>query len=192
MNDIYYIPGMGELPEYNTKLFREIWPDFDAFLTDYSNCPLKSSELAGTENTIYGLLFANFANDSIASMDVDQFKWKVFERIFNFGPTWKKRLDIQNKIRNMSEDELRVGGRDISNFTINPNTGPSTSSLDELTEVSQQTSRNRKRGRLDAYANLMGLLDEDVTADFVQRFRSLFRKFVSPLCTHIYPNEEED
>ena len=91
----------------------------------------------------------------------------------------------------MSEEEIRVGGRDISNFAINPNTAPSASSLDELPEISQQTSRNRKRGRLDAYANLMSLLDEDVTSDFIQRFRPLVRKVVSPLATRIYPNEED-
>ena len=191
MSDLYYIEGMGELPEYNTKIFREIWPDFDSFFTDYSKSHLKSSELEGSEGMIYDLLFANFANDSIASMDEFQFKAKVFERIFNYGPTWKKRLSIQERIRNMSEEELRIGGRDISNFAINPNTSPSTSSTDELTEISQQTSRNRKRGRLDAYANLLSLLDEDVTADFVRRFRPLFRTIVSPLATQIYPNEED-
>ena len=191
MSDLYYIEGMGELPEYNTKIFREIWPDFDSFFTDYSKSHLKSKELEGSEGMIYDLLFANFANDSIASMDEYQFKAKVFERIFNYGPTWRKRLSIQEKIRNMSEDEIRIGGRDISNFAINPNTSPSTSSTDELTEISQQTSRNRKRGRLDAYANLLSLLDEDVTADFVRRFRPLFRTIVSPLATQIYPNEED-
>lgn len=191
MSDVYYIDNMGELSEYNTELFREIWPDFASFFTDYSNSHLKSPELNGSEGIIYDLLFANFANDSIASMDIGQFKAKVFERIFNYGPTWRKRLSIQEKIRNMSEDEIRIGGRDISNFAINPNTAPSASSLDELPEISQQTSRNRKRGRLDAYANLMSLLDEDVTSDFIQRFRPLFRKVVSPLATRIYPNEEE-
>ena len=191
MSDVYYIDNMGELPEYNTEIFREIWPDFDSFFTDYSNSHLKSPELNGSEGIIYDLLFANFANDSIASMDIGQFKAKVFEKIFNYGPTWRKRLSIQEKIRNMSEDEIRVGGRDISNFAINPNTAPSASSLDELPEISQQTSRNRKRGRLDAYANLMSLLDEDVTSDFIQRFRPLFRKVVSPLATRIYPNEED-
>ena len=191
MSDVYYIDNMGELSEYNTELFREIWPDFGSFFTDYSNSHLKSPELNGSEGIIYDLLFANFANDSIASMDIGQFKAKVFERIFNYGPTWRKRLSIQEKIRNMSEDEIRIGGRDISNFAINPNTSPSTSSTDELTEISQQTSRNRKRGRLDAYANLLSLLDEDVTADFVRRFRPLFRTIVSPLATQIYPNEED-
>ena len=191
MPDVFFQENLPEMPEYNTKLFREIWPTVESFQTDYGNSPLKWPELDGKQAMIYYLLFANYANNSIANMDVNQFKAKVFEKIFNYGPTWQKKLVIQEKLRSMSEDELRTGGRNISNFAINPNSSPSASSTDELSFVSQQTSRNHKRGRVDAYANLLTLLDEDVTEQFIERFRPLFRRFVSPLVTAIYPNEED-
>lgn len=189
--DVFY-QDMGELPEYDTILFRQVWPTMEDFQNDYEDNPLKWPELDGKQSMIYYLLFANYANNPIANYDVDQFKAKVFEKIFNHAPTWQKNLQIQERLRSMSEEELRVGGKNVSNFAVNPNTSPSTSSTEELSYVSQQTSRNHKKGRMDAYANLMALLDEDVTERFIERFRPLFRRFVRPSVTAIYPNEEEE
>ena len=191
--DVFY-QELDEAPEFDTVLFRQVWPTKEDFETDYGDNPLLVTlpEMNGKQDMIYYLLFANYANNPIANMDVLQFKAKVFERIFNYGPTWQKSLEIQEKLRSMSIDELREGGRNISNYANNPNTEPSTSSTEELTFVSQQTSRNHRKGRMDAYANLLALLDEDVTERFIERFRPLFRRFVRPLTTAIYPNEEEE
>lgn len=188
---VFYQEGLGELPQWDTQLFRQVWPSFDSFYTDYRISPFVVKELDGKESLVYSLLFANYGNTPIANMDVDQFKARVFSTVFQFGPTWQKKLEIQQTLRDMTEDELRTGGRNISNFALNPNTTPSESSLDELTFVSQQTSRNHKRGKAEAYANLLTLLDEDITEQFLERFRPLFRRIVSPMTSAIYPNEED-
>ena len=140
---------------------------------------------------IYYLLFANYGNSSISNMDVNQFKAKVFVKIFEHGPTWQKRLAVQEKLRGLTDEELMAGGKSVTNFAVNPNSSPTTGALEELTFISQQTARNGKRARVDAYANLLLLLDENVTEQFIERFRPLFRRFVSPLVTAIYPNKEE-
>lgn len=189
MNDVFYQPNLGELPQYDTELFCQVWPTFDDFLTDYSDSAFKTDELDGKERLIYSLLVSYYGRAPIANSTVSQFKIRVFEKIYSYGPTWNKTADIQRKLRAMSEDELRAGGKNVSNFAINPNTKPATSSTEELDFISQQTSRNHKRGRVDAYANLLALLDEDVNERFMERFRPLFRKVVRPAITAIYPNE---
>ena len=190
MPDVYIQPDLGELPRYDTQLFVEVWPDFDSFFSDYSSSPLHTDELSGTEEVIYSLLLAYYGQAPIGNYTVSQFKIRAMEKIYSYGPTWKKNAEIQRRLRAMSEDELRAGGKAISNFAVNPNTRPATSSTEELDFVSQQTSRNSKRGRVDAYANLLSLLDEDVNERFMERFRPLFQKVVMPATTAIYPNEE--
>ena len=188
---VFFQEGLRELPEYDTKLFRQVWPTGERFEADYLSNPLHLQEVDEYSQTIYYLLFANFGNSPIANLDEEQFKYRVYETIFNFAPTWKKRLEIQKKLRDLPDEELMRGGKSISNYSNNPNTAPSTSSTEELTFVQQQTTRGLKRGKVDAYANLLSLLDEDVTRDFIERFRPLFMTFVRPGERYIYPNEED-
>lgn len=108
-----------------------------------------------------------------------------------YGPTWEKRLDVQEKVRALSEDELREGGKSIYNTALNPSTEPSTSSLEELQTINTQNTANRKRSKLDAYSTLVALLETDVTAYFLDRFRELFLKVVAPELPLWYETESE-
>lgn len=71
-----------------------------------------------------------------------------------YGPAWERRLEIQDTLRTMSEDELIKGSKQIVNHSYNPSTAPSTSTLEELTTINEQNTNNYKKGKLDAYAFL--------------------------------------
>ena len=63
-------------------------------------------------------------------------------------------MDLQNKIRNLSEDEIRTGTKAIYNQALNPGTEPSTGSLEELTSISAQNTTGYKKSKLDAYMSV--------------------------------------
>ena len=181
------------LPEYNTVLFCLVWPDADSFVTDHQNCEIKANVSDEVARIIYYLLYARYGNSPIALFDINQFKYAVFSTVFQYAPTWQKKLEIQEKLRGLTEEELRAGGRNVVNYALHPDTEPSDASTDELQHISQQTSTNHKRGMADAYGNLLRFLVDDVTERFLERFRKLFLKFLSPNITAIYPqNNEED
>ena len=189
----YIIDQYGMLPDMRHKKFSEFWGyDADAFYQEASESgiPLLISE--ATTKTAYWLLLAEFANSTIANDDENQFKNRLFAIIFRYGPTWEKRLDIQAKIRNLTEDEIRRGGKQIINKAEHPGTAPSTSSLDELQHISEQNVVNNTRDKLTGYNNLLALLETDVTAAFIDRFRPLFMKCVAPERPLLYKNVEEE
>ena len=64
----------------------------------------------------------------------------MFSIIYQYGPTWEKRLDIQKSLRGLTEEDIRGGTRQINNHAWNPGTEPSTATLDELTTTNEQTS----------------------------------------------------
>ena len=68
-----------------------------------------------------------------------------------YGPTWEKRLDIQEKLRNISDDELRLGSKAIYNHALNPSTAPSTQALEELSYINDQSTSNYRKSKMDAY-----------------------------------------
>lgn len=183
----------GILPQMRNKHFSQFWGnDADAFLTDCkaSGIPLKISDESAT--TLYWLLLAEFANSTIANRDENQFKNRLYATIFRYGPTWEKRLEIQEKVRNLTEDEISTGMKQIINKAEHPGTLPSTSSLEALQLISEQNVVNSKRDKLTGYNNLLALLETDVTAAFIDRFRPLFMKVVAPEMPLLYRNEEEE
>ena len=111
-----------------------------------------------------------------------------------YGPTWEKRLDIQQKLRNLTDSEIATGAKAVYNSALNPSTAPSTGSSDELPYINSQNTTNYKKSKMDAYAQLWDLLETDVTAEFINRFRVCFKQFVRPEKTWIYVTDldEED
>lgn len=168
---------------YWTKKFTDIYGDFNSFNTDYeyfSNIGLNANFTgSNTVQTLYYLLVARYGNSCIANMDENQFKLKLFSTIFQYGPTWEKRLSIQDDLRKLTLDDLQLGTTQIHNHSYNPGTAPTTQTLDELKTIDDQNVVKYKKSKMDSYANLMALLEKDVTEEFMGRFKKLFLYIVA-------------
>lgn len=182
------------IPQYDTKLFTQIWEDKDAFLADYADVGIPTTISSTNATTLYYLLYAKYGNNPIANLDEEQFKYKVFAIIFQYGPAWEKRLAIQTALRGLSESDLLAGSKAIYNTALNPSDAPSTGTTDELSYINSQNTTNYKKSKMDAYSQLWDLLSTDVTGEFIERFRICFKQFVKPEKTWIYvtDTEEED
>lgn len=180
------------IPQYDTKLFNEIWEDKDSFLNDYSSIGIPTTISAQSISTLYYLLYSKYGNNPIANYDEEQFKYKIFSVIWQYGPTWEKRLEIQQKLRGLTEDDIIKGSKAIYNSALNPSTEPSTSTLDELSYINSQNTTNYKKSKMDAYSQLWELLSTDVTAEFLSKFKGCFKQFVKPEKTWIYVTDLEE
>lgn len=179
------------LPGYATKTFSEIYESVNDFIYDYNNLQIPKIITVQNCSTLYYLLFAKFGNSPIANYDITQFKYKLFSIIWQYGPTWEKRLEIQANLRALTEDDLLKGSKAIYNHAYNPETQPKTGDLDEINYINEQNSTNYKKSKMDAYTQLWNLLDTDVTTDFLNKFGKLFKKFALP-GTLLYVEDVDD
>ena len=164
----------------------------DKFLTYYRNIgitPIISDE---TATNLFYLLYAQYGNNHIASSDEHQFIYRVFSLVYMYGPTWEKRLDIQSKLRGLSDADLLQGAKHIYNHAYNPGTEPDTGTLEELDAINEQNTQNYKRSKLDAYGALWDLLSIDVTKSFLDKFQSLFIKVIASGRPLLYVTDDED
>lgn len=141
--------------------------------------------------TLFYLLYSRFGNNPIANRDITQFKYKMFSVIFQYGPTWQKKLEVQQTLRNLTDEDLRAGAKAIFNHAYNPETAPSTSSEDALTYINEQNTSHYKKGKLDGYAVLIALLEDDITYKFLNKFQHCFKQFVAPEDPLLYISEED-
>lgn len=165
---------------YRQVKFTDVYPDVATFLSDYTSNGIKTTISQDSATTLYYLIYSRYGNSVIASSDTNRFKYDLFGTIFSYGPTWEKRLDIQDKLRNLTDDELFAGSTQIHNHAYNPGTAPSTGTLDELPAINEQNTSKYKKDKMSGYAMLVSLLDTDVTESFISKFKKLFITVVQP------------
>lgn len=179
----------------NTQ-FTDIWENPEVFLADYKEsgiyqfseeCRLSDEEM----KLLYFLLYSRYGNNSINSFDRNRFKYNLFTIVFQYGPTWSKRLEIQDKIRNLSDSDIFKGSKVIYNHAFNPGTQPSTATLEELTAINEQTTNNYIKSKIEGYALQWELLKPDVTNEFLNRFQKLFQQVVAPGFPLVYVEDED-
>lgn len=141
---------------------------------------------------LYYLLYGQYGNSVIASSDTEQFKYKVYSIIFMYGPTWCKRLEVQKRLRELNETDLITGGKAIYNHAFNPDTAPSTSTLEELLAINDQNTTNYKKSKMEGYSILLSLLETDVTKEFLDKFKKLFITVVEPELPLWYEMEDKN
>ena len=134
----------------------------------------------GTMTTLYYLLWARYASSHIRSDYPQQWKMKIMMTVFEYGPTWSKRLEIQEKVRNMSDEEIQKGTIMTYNTAMNPDGAPTTDTWDTLKGINSQNKNLYQRGKLDSYAYIDQILKTDVTRDFLEKFKKFFDIMAAP------------
>lgn len=199
MNEGMYLDLYGEMTPnvafeggYRTRTFVDVFEDedsFKTFLTEECGIPCNISETS--IQTLFYLLYARYGNSHIASSDENQFKYKVAGIIFQYGPTWQKRLELQSEIRELTISDAKLGNVLINNHAYNPSTLPQTSTEEYLTKIDQQNVTISKRSDVDGYNMLIELLETDVTEQFLKRFKKLFITIVNPELPLLYDIGED-
>ena len=173
---------------YRTKKFGDVWSTPNDFLVDYRGIgvpttipsDVQNGSDQGTMYNLYYLLYSRYGNDVIASSDLQRFKMRLFTIVWQYGPNWAKNLEIQSKLRKLTDDEITQGSVQIYNQADNPSTDPSTDTSEYLQYIKAQNTAINKKGKLEGYALLDSLLKRDVTQEFLNRFKPLFKTVVEP------------
>lgn len=176
---------------YLTRKFTDIYPNVNVFTAGYMQSPLGNKITQDSCNTLYYLLYARYGNSTIASIDENQFQFKVYSIIFQYGPTWEKELSIQDAVRalNVGDADLEEGSTKIYNAAQNPDVAPSDQTLQELQYISNQNVSKTKRGKVEQYAIIEELMKRDVSDYFLNKFKPLFLTVVAPTNQACYCNE---
>lgn len=167
---------------FRTRTFANIYGSAEKFVSTLENSGIPLNIKKATATTLFYLLYARFGNSHIASMDENQFQYKVASTVFMYGPTWEKRLDIQEKLRNLTLEQIKKGGGAIYNTAKAPGTEMAglVNAEGKVDFIDGQNTTAYLRSDMEAYSTLIALLETDVTKEFIDRFQNLFLKIVEP------------
>lgn len=174
---------------YDYRTYSEILPTVDDYLELWAVNRLPKVMTESEMTTIYFMLLARYANSPIASCDEGQFINQLFLTIFEYAPTWSKKLEIQNRLRELTAEEIKQGGKAVSNHAYNPSTAPIASSTEALPKIDQQNFTSYLKSEMEGMAVLAALLDQDITNDFLDKFGKLFNPWALPNNSAYYCSE---
>lgn len=88
-------------------------------------------------------------------------------------------MDIQDKLRNLSEEDIRLGSATTFASGANPATEITDSQI-ESAGANAYTRQKTRKSKIEGYAMLYGLLNQDITQEFINKFKKLFRMVALP------------
>lgn len=151
------------IPQYDTKLFTEVWDNVSDFVYDYKNVGIPTTISDTNATTLFFLLYARYGNSPIANYDIEQWKYKIFSVIFQFGPTWEKRLSVQQTLRDMQLSDLVDNGQ-LSELFSSQGTSSQTSSGTSGNTRTLNTNEANTGTQAVAHAGTVGVIhDNDIT-----------------------------
>lgn len=180
---------------YRTRTFADIFPSFDAFEEEYNETALKIAFSAENDNggltlaQFYYMMYAHYGSSHIAFSDENQFKYYMYSIIYQYGPTVIRKRAIRDTLLKMGDDEILLGGKAIYNHSFNPNTLPSTATLEELLTINDQNTTNYKKGKAEGLLGFLAVIENDPVDEFIHKFKQLFIKVIAPDYPLLYETE---
>lgn len=135
---------------YRQKKFTDVYPSVDKFMADYGNVGVPTTIKNELAETLFYLLYGKYGNSTIASSDLTRFKYRLFSIIWEYGPTWEKKLDFQKVVRAWQDAEILAGG-DYSSTTRHSITTKSQGKDETTGNTNSET--NTSGNRLQNYAD---------------------------------------
>ena len=152
----------------NRMTFTDVWDEASKMLNDFKSSPFYDTtnfNIGDSSVTMtYFLLYNRYGNTEIINNDLNQFKYKLFGVIMQYGPTWEQKVKIQAKIRSLGlEDtsDIYKGSKAIYNHAFNPETTPTTGDLEEINYINDQNTTMYKKSKLEGLAILVESLKDD-------------------------------
>ncbi|MBR5022273.1 MAG: hypothetical protein IKY18_03615 [Oscillospiraceae bacterium] len=193
-----YFESRSDYGQYRTQTFSDHFPDFETWQTKIGGMltiPYLDATLhpgIPSPETIYTLLMAEYKNSHVLSSDPTRFVLKCAALMYQYAPEYQREMEIQDKLRNMTQDELMSGAEIIANEAMHPAKTVDVSAHEKITTINGQRTSWTQKDKATAYAELYALLDADITTRFVARFRRLFLVNVTPNEPLFYPEIETE
>lgn len=175
-----------------TYTFEELFESSDKFLEEFKASGFNTEISDDKVKVLYLHLYAEYGHSHINDFSKDHWKYNIWSTIDKYGPTWEKNLQIQKRLRELTEKDLLGGGQMVTNVSMNPSTEPTTQTTEELPTVNQQTTSKNMRSILSGYEHLVVLLEADVTTEFTSKFKKFFKKIIIGKMKSYITNEEDD
>lgn len=107
-----------------------------------------------------------------------------------YGPSWAKELELQQQLRGLTNEQLSEGTVRLNNTVLNEGTV-----VDDpkqlLGRLNDQRASITQRGTIEQINSVLMLLKDDVTENFIDRFKPIFAIVTTPSNELLYEVDDD-
>lgn len=179
---------MPQIVEYDTRLFKNIFPSYQEFKEWYLSIPLSDGgDDVPSEKTF--TLIAYEYNDSHVNTSPESFKEHFANDLYTYYKEFEATTKAITDLMQLTDDEIAIADKLIINMADIPETESSTD-VEEVNFVSNQQKQINKKGKLQVKRDQLSNKRSYTVKSFLKRFKHLFIKILSPAHTFVVGEEE--
>lgn len=173
---------------HNSLLFKNIFKSYEDFKNWYTSTPLSDNELDVPSKKTFTLIAYEY-NDSTVNSSVESFKQRFAKDIYTFYREFEATTKAIDELMNMTDDEIAIDNNLITNLANIPEYEISTNA-ESVDYVSTQQKTISKKGNLQIKKEQLSNKRVYTVKTFINRFRHLFIKILSPAYTWVVGEDE--
>lgn len=181
---------MQEMLGYSTELFKNIFKDYQSFKEWYLSTPLSDNDDDVPSEKTFTLIAYEY-NDSHSALTVESFKERFANDIYTYYKEFEATTKSISDLMKLTDDDIAIADQAIINVANIPETENSTSA-EEVDFISTQQKSINKKGKLQIKKEQLANKRAFTVKTFLNRFRHLFIKIVSPSYNFVIGEDEGD
>lgn len=175
---------------YATKVFRDVFPDYETFKEYYLNSGLSDGEEDVPNKKTFTLILFEYS-DSHLCLSEESFKQKFSNDIYTFYKEFERTTKSIDELMNLTDQEIAKGDILVTNYADIPENESSTD-IEEVDFITSQQKMINKKGILQVKKEQLSNKRVYTVKTFLNRFRHLFIKIISPAYTFVIEENEEE
>lgn len=179
-----------EILDFDTTLFKNIFPTYSEFSSWYKTTPL-SDDLTDVPSEKTFALIANEFNDSHSAFSPESFKQHFANDLYTYYREFEATTASILELMKLTDDDISLTDTMITNFANVPETTASTSDT-EVGFISNQQKSMNQLGKLQIKKAQLANKRAFTVRTFLNRFRHLFIKVISPAYTYVVSEPDEE
>lgn len=179
-----------QIVDYNTRLFKNIFPTYQDFETWYRNTGLSDTESDVPSKKTFALIFNEYACSHV-SMSPDDFKGHFANDLYTFYREFEATTAAISELMELTDKDIEISDMMITNVADVPET-PKSTDTKTVDFISSQNKQIGVKGQLQVKRELISNKRAFTVRTFLNRFKHLFVKIVSPAYTFVVVEPDEE
>ena len=171
-----------------TKLFKDVFPNYEIFSTWFKSTPLSVPSGACPTLLTFTLIAYEYNGSHIAFTE-EEFKEKFAVDIYTYWKEYEETTKTIEELLALTDSEIAIADSTILNIANIPETENSTDT-EQVDFVSQQQKTISKKGKLQIKREQLSNKRIFTTKTFLKRFKHLFIRILSPAYTFVVEEKE--
>lgn len=172
-----------EMIDYNTRLFKNIFPDYNSFKEFYLGIPLSDNQNDVPSQKTFALIAYEF-NDCHVALSPESFKQRFAIDLYTYYKEFEATTKAITDLMQLTDDEVKRSGEMVQNFADIPEEERSTNDVD-VDYISNQTKMINLKGKAQVKREQLGNKRAFTVKSFLNKFRHLFIRILPPAYTFV-------